>query len=68
VEKLYVTTSPSFSNADRSISSPIVFASKNTIFILSSYPILIPKEKEAAFSNILFPFTSCIYIYAIENA
>ena len=35
-EKLYFTTSPSSSYAERSISSPIVFTSKKTIFIICS--------------------------------
>ena len=35
VENAYFITSPSFSKPERSISSPIVFASKNTIFISS---------------------------------
>ena len=34
VEKSYLTTSPSLSYSERSMSSPIVFESKNTIFMV----------------------------------
>ena len=43
VEKSYFITSPNASYADKSISSPIDFASKKTIFLLSLPPAMLPQ-------------------------